>query len=115
MIASLESLDKDALVRILTEPKNALTKQFKKLFWMEGVELEFRPDAIDEIASQAIIRKTGARGLRSIMEESLKEVMFDLPGVNNLKAVVIDRATIKDKTKPYFVYSEDKKKNNQSK
>ena len=115
VIASLDSLDKDALVRILTEPKNALTKQFKKLFWMEGVELEFRPDAIDEIASQAIIRKTGARGLRSIMEESLKEVMFDLPGVNNLKAVVIDRATIKDKTKPYFVYSEDKKKNNQSK
>jgi len=115
VIASLESLDKDALIKILTEPKNALTKQFKKLFNMEGVELEFRPDAIDEIASQAIIRKTGARGLRSIMEESLKEVMFELPGISNLKTVVVDRASIKDKTKPYFVYSEDKKKNNQIK
>ena len=85
VIASLDSLDKEALVKILTEPKNALTKQFKKLFNMEGVELEFRPDAIDEIASQAIIRKTGARGLRSIMEESLKEVMFELPGVRKLE------------------------------
>ena len=112
MVASLESLDKEALIKILTEPKNALTKQFKKLFNMEGVELEFRPDAIDEIASQAIIRRTGARGLRSIMEESLKEVMFELPGVINLKTVVIDRASIKDNTKPYFVYSEEKKKNN---
>ena len=111
VIASLQSLDKEALVKILTEPKNALTKQFKKLFHMEGVDLEFRPDAIDEIASQAIIRRTGARGLRSIMEESLKEVMFELPGVRNLKTVVIDRASIKDKTKPYFVYSEEKKKN----
>ena len=111
VIASLQSLDKEALVKILTEPKNALTKQFKKLFRMEGVDLEFRPDAIDEIASQAIIRRTGARGLRSIMEESLKEVMFELPGVRNLKTVVIDRASIKDKTKPYFVYSEEKKKN----
>ena len=87
-------------------------KQFKKLFYMEGVELEFRPEAIDEIASQAILRRTGARGLRSIMEESLKEVMFELPGVRNLKTVVIDRASIKDKTKPYFVYSEEQKKNN---
>ena len=112
VIASLQSLDKEALVKILTEPKNALTKQFKKLFHMEGVDLEFRPDAIDEIASQAIIRRTGARGLRSIMEESLKEVMFELPGVRNLKTVVIDRASIKDKTKPYFVYSQEKKKNN---
>ena len=77
----------------------------------EGVDLEFRPDAIDEIASQAIIRRTGARGLRSIMEESLKEVMFELPGLRNLKTVVIDRASIKDKTKPYFVYSEEKKSN----
>jgi ATP-dependent Clp protease ATP-binding subunit ClpX len=111
VIASLQSLDKEALVKILTEPKNALTKQFKKLFHMEGVDLEFRPDAIDEIASQAIIRRTGARGLRSIMEESLKEVMFELPGVRNLKTVVIDRASIKDKTKPYFVYSEEKKSN----
>ena len=111
VIASLQSLDKEALVKILTEPKNALTKQFKKLFHMEGVDLEFRPDAIDEIASQAIIRRTGARGLRSIMEESLKEVMFELPGLRNLKTVVIDRASIKDKTKPYFVYSEEKKKN----
>ena len=111
VITSLQSLDKEALVKILTEPKNALTKQFKKLFHMEGVDLEFRPDAIDEIASQAIIRRTGARGLRSIMEESLKDVMFELPGVRNLKTVVIDRASIKDKTKPYFVYSEEKKKN----
>jgi ATP-dependent Clp protease ATP-binding subunit ClpX len=99
------------LLRFLTEPKNALTKQFKKLFHMEGVDLEFRPDAIDEIASQAIIREQGLEGLRSIMEESLKEVMFELPGVRNLKTVVIDRASIKDKTKPYFVYSEEKKSN----
>ncbi len=88
VIATLQSLIKRRLLRFSQKPKNALTKQFKKLFHMEGVDLEFRPDAIDEIASQAINRRTGARGLRSIMEESLKEVMFELPGVRNLKTLL---------------------------
>ncbi|TGR16413.1 ATP-dependent Clp protease ATP-binding subunit ClpX, partial [Mesorhizobium sp. M8A.F.Ca.ET.197.01.1.1] len=79
VVATLEELDEPALIKILTEPKNAITKQFKKLFEMENVELEFRPDALSAIARKALKRKTGARGLRSIMEKILLDTMFELP------------------------------------
>ena len=105
VITTLDSLTKEALIQILTEPKNALTKQYKKLFEMEGAELEFRDDAIEEIAVQAIKKKTGARGLRSIMEASLKDVMFELPSIKDLQKVIIDKSVIKDKTKPFLVYA----------
>ena len=107
VITTLDSLTKDALIQILTEPKNALTKQYKKLFEMEDTELEFRDDAIEEIAVQAIKKKTGARGLRSIMEASLKDVMFELPSIKNLQKVIIDKSVIKDKTKPFLVYAKN--------
>ena len=105
VITTLDSLTKDALIQILTEPKNALTKQYKKLFEMEETELEFRDDAIEEIAIQAITKKTGARGLRSIMEASLKDIMFELPSIKNLQKVIIDKSVIKDKTKPFLMYA----------
>jgi len=110
VITTLETLEKKALVQILTEPKNALIKQYKKLFGMEGVGLEFRDDAIDAIALKAIERKTGARGLRSIMESSLKEIMFELPTINNLLKVVIDKGVINKNEKPYLIYSDIEKK-----
>ena len=108
VITTLDSLTKDALIQILTEPKNALTKQYKKLFEMEETELEFRDDAIEEIAIQAITKKTGARGLRSIMEASLKDIMFELPSIKNLQKVIIDKSVIKDKTKPFLMYVKKK-------
>ena len=94
MITTLESLSKEALIRILVEPKNALVKQYKKLFKLEGVELEFREDALEAIAIKAIERKSGARGLRSIIEVTLKEIMFELPDMENLVKVVIDKGVI---------------------
>ncbi len=90
VIATLEELDEDALVRILTEPKNALTKQYQKLFAMEGVELEFRGGVLQAIARKSLDRKSGARGLRSIMEHALLDVMFDLPSAENVEKVVLD-------------------------
>ena len=110
VITTLESLDKSALIKILTEPKNALVKQFKKLFRIEGVELEFRPEALNAIADKALERKSGARGLRSILEIALKETMFDLPTINNLEKVVIDDGVIKENTSPYLIFSEKEKK-----
>jgi len=112
VITTLETLEKSALVEILTEPKNALIKQYKKLFTMEAVELEFRDDAIEAIAFKAIERKTGARGLRSIMESSLKDIMFELPTINNLVKVVVDKDVINKNTKPYLIYSDIEKKVN---
>ena len=112
VITTLETLEKEALIQILKEPKNALIKQYKKLFNMEGVELEFRDDAIEAIALKAIERKTGARGLRSIMESSLKEIMFELPTINNLLKVVIDKGVINQDEKPYLIYSNSEKKAN---
>ncbi|PPC88006.1 MAG: ATP-dependent Clp protease ATP-binding subunit ClpX, partial [Methylotenera sp.] len=93
VVATLESLDEAALMTILVEPKNALTKQYMKLFKMEGVDLEFRESALLLIAKKALERKTGARGLRSILEHSLLEVMYDLPSIENLSKVVIDEGT----------------------
>ena len=112
VITTLETLEKDSLVKILKEPKNALTKQYKKLFSMEGVTLEFRDDALEAIAQKAIDRKTGARGLRSIMESSLKEIMFELPTINNLLKVVVDKSVINKDEKPYLIYSDIKKQSN---
>jgi len=112
VITTLETLEKNALVQILKEPRNALIKQYKKLFSMENVELEFLDDAIEAIALKAIERKTGARGLRSIMELSLKEIMFDLPTINNLHKVVVGQDVINKNEKPYLIYSNSEKKAN---
>ncbi len=102
-IATLESLDEDALMTILVEPKNALTKQFAKLFEMEGVELEFREPALRLISKKALERKTGARGLRSIMEHSLLQIMFDLPSIQNLNKVVVDEGVISGANPPIMI------------
>lgn len=106
-IATLESLDEEALITILVEPKNALTKQYAKLFKMEGVELEFREDALSVISKKALERKTGARGLRSIIEHALLEIMFDLPSIPNLSKVVIDKGVITGENPPIMIYSDD--------
>ncbi|MEW5823065.1 MAG: ATP-dependent Clp protease ATP-binding subunit ClpX [Pseudomonadota bacterium] len=103
VVATLSELDEPALVRILTEPKNALTRQFSKLFEMEHVELEFREDALREVARKAMQRKTGARGLRTILEHVLLDTMYDLPSVKNLKKVVVDAAVIRAEAQPYLV------------
>jgi len=108
-IATLESLDENALMSILVEPKNALTKQFAKLFSMEGVELEFRPNALKLIAKKALERKTGARGLRSILEHSLLDIMYELPNLSNLSKVVVDEGVIKDGTAPILIYQDQAK------
>ena len=104
VVATLEELDEAALVKILTEPKNAITKQFKKLFEMEGVELEFRPDALSAIARKALKRKTGARGLRTIVESVLLDTMYDLPSLENVSKVVVDESVIEHKSEPYLIY-----------
>lgn len=102
--AVLEELDENALVRILTEPKNALTKQFAKLFDMEHVLLEFRPEALNAVATKAMLRKTGARGLRTILEQTLLDTMYDLPSLTHLQKVVVDEASIKGEAQPYLVF-----------
>ncbi|WP_040725127.1 ATP-dependent Clp protease ATP-binding subunit ClpX [Thiomicrorhabdus sp. Kp2] len=107
MIASLEELDEEALIKILTEPKNALVKQFQKMFELEGAELQFRKDALSEIAKLAIERKTGARGLRSIMEQLLLDTMYDLPSLKNVEKVVINKAVIQGKKSPLLVYQDE--------
>ena len=104
VVATLAELDEEALVRILTEPKNAVTKQFRRLFDMEGVELEFRPDALTAIAQKALKRKTGARGLRTILEQVLLDTMFDLPSTENVSKVVVDESVINNQAEPYLIY-----------
>ena len=106
VVATLESLDEAALMTILTEPKNALTKQYIKLFKMEGVDLEFRESALLLIAKKALERKTGARGLRSIMEHALLEIMYELPSLENLSKVVVDEGVIKGETPPILIYQD---------
>jgi ATP-dependent Clp protease ATP-binding subunit ClpX len=109
VIATLEELDVKALMKILTEPKNALTRQFQKLFKMEGVDLEFREEALTAIAKRALKRKTGARGLRSIIEQALLDIMFDLPGMNDVSKVVVDEKSISGEGKPLLIYAEQAK------
>ena len=100
VVATLEELDEEALVTILVEPKNALTKQYKKLFDMEGAELEFREDALRAVAHKAMQRKTGARGLRTILENVLLDTMYELPGLKNVTKVVVDEHVVTGETKP---------------
>ncbi|MDP2227417.1 MAG: AAA family ATPase, partial [Moraxellaceae bacterium] len=104
VIATLEELSEDALMQILTEPRNALTKQYQKLFAMEGVELEFRPEALRAVANRAMERKTGARGLRSILEGTLLGTMYDLPSQENVAKVVVDEKTISGEAEPLLIY-----------
>jgi len=106
VIAALSELSEDALVEILTEPKNAVVKQFSRLLAMEGAELEVRPAALKAIARKALARKTGARGLRSILENALIDTMFDLPGMSNVEKVVVDESTIEENKPPLLVYRE---------
>jgi ATP-dependent Clp protease ATP-binding subunit ClpX len=110
VVASLSELSEDAMVQILTEPKNALVKQYAKLLMMEGVELEVRPNALKAIARKALARKTGARGLRSILENALIDTMFDLPNASNVEKVVVDESTIDESKPPLLVYREAAKK-----
>ena len=104
VVATLEELDEDALVMILTEPRNALTKQYEKLFDMEGSEVEFRDDALRAVARKAMERKTGARGLRTILEQVLLDTMYDLPSMENVRKVVIDESVILGNSKPYMIF-----------
>jgi len=104
VIATLDELDEAALVRVLTEPKNALTKQYARLFELEGCELEFREDALRAIARKAMKRKTGARGLRSILESVLLDIMYELPSMEDVKKVVIDEDVIEGNSKPLLIY-----------
>ena len=104
IVATLEELDSDALVTILTQPKNALTKQYDKLFDMEGVEVDFRQDALVAIAKKAMERKTGARGLRSILEEVLLQTMYDLPSSESVSKVVVDASVINGESEPMLMY-----------
>ncbi len=109
VIATLEELSSDALVQILIEPKNALVKQYQKLFSMEGVELEIRPAAMTAIAKRALERKTGARGLRSILESVLLDTMYELPGMENVSKVVIDENMITSDAKAILIYADQPK------
>ncbi len=107
IIATLEELDEAALMTILTEPKNALIKQFGKLFELENVELEIRQDALEAIAKKAMDRKTGARGLRSILEKALLETMFELPSMNDVTKVTVDSSVIEDSSQPLYIFEEE--------
>ena len=108
VVATLGELNEEALIQILTEPKNALVKQYQKLFAMDGVDLEIRPSALAAISRKALARKTGARGLRSIMEQSLLDTMFELPTLEGVAKVVLDEHTIEEEAKPLLVYREHK-------
>ncbi|MDH3608594.1 MAG: ATP-dependent Clp protease ATP-binding subunit ClpX [Gammaproteobacteria bacterium] len=104
VVATLEELNEEALVRILTEPKNAITKQYKRLFDMEGVDIEFRENALYAVARKAMDRKTGARGLRTILENVLLDTMYDLPSQDSISKVVVDEGVIIGDSKPYLIY-----------
>jgi ATP-dependent Clp protease ATP-binding subunit ClpX len=108
VFATLHELDADQLIKILTEPKNAVVKQYQKLFQMEGVDLEFREEALRAVSRRAMERKTGARGLRSILEHVLLDIMYDLPSLENVAKVVVDDAVISGETKPLIMYRGDK-------
>jgi ATP-dependent Clp protease ATP-binding subunit ClpX len=108
ILASLDDLDEKALIEILTVPKNSLVKQYKKIYSLEDVKLTFTKDALKEIAKKAISRKTGARGLRSIMEEILLDSMYEIPSEENINEVVINSDVVKSKCKPIVAYSKKK-------
>ncbi|MDN4629834.1 ATP-dependent Clp protease ATP-binding subunit ClpX, partial [Erwinia sp. PsM31] len=104
VVATLTELSEEALIQILCEPKNALTKQYQALFSLEGVELEFREEALKAIAGKAMSRKTGARGLRSIVEGALLDTMYDLPSMDDVEKVVIDESVIAGESDPMLIY-----------
>jgi ATP-dependent Clp protease ATP-binding subunit ClpX len=104
VVATLEELDEDALVQILTVPRNSLVKQYKCLFEMEGVEIDIREDALRAVAKKAMQRKTGARGLRSIMESVLLETMYELPSMEGVSKVVVEENAVKGDTEPILIY-----------
>jgi ATP-dependent Clp protease ATP-binding subunit ClpX len=106
VLATLEDLDEEALIKILTEPKNALVKQYQRLFEMEEVKLGFSDGALESIAEKAVVRKTGARGLRSIMENILLDTMYELPGIDGVEEIVINREVVEDAGNPLYIYSE---------
>ena len=110
IIATLEDLDEKALVKILQEPKNSLIKQYQELFKLEGVKLTFKDESVKEIANKAMTKKTGARGLRSILENALLKIMFDLPGQNDIEEVIIDTGSINGVSEPIIVHSKNKSK-----
>ncbi|MEL7535643.1 MAG: ATP-dependent Clp protease ATP-binding subunit ClpX [Pseudomonadota bacterium] len=107
VVATLEELDEEALITILVEPKNALTKQYRRLFEMEDVELEFREDALRAVAGKAMARKTGARGLRTVLENVLLDTMYDLPSSATAKKVVVDQSVVEGESKPYIIHESD--------
>ena len=102
--ATLEDLDEKSLVKILQEPKNSLIKQYQELFRLEGVKLTFKDQAVKDIANKAISKKTGARGLRSILENLLLKTMFDLPGQDNIEEVIIDASAVKGQSQPMAIF-----------
>ena len=106
VIATLEELDEPALITILTEPKNALVKQYRKLFDIEDVDLEFREETLRAVAKRAMERKTGARGLRSILEKALLDTMFELPSLENVRKVIVDASVIEEESRPLYVYED---------
>ena len=110
IIATLKELDKEALIQITTEPKNALVKQYKKLLQMDDVELEFEREALESIVDKAIERKTGARGLRSIIEEIMRDIMFDIPSNEKIEKCIITRNTVVDNAGPRIIENPDKAK-----
>ena len=105
MIATLEDLDEKSLIKILQEPKNSLTKQYQELFKLDGAKLIFRDNALKEIAQKAIRKKTGARGLRSILENILLKTMYDLPSQENIEEVIVDASAVKGQSQPIIVHS----------
>ena len=108
VMAVLDELDQAQLVEILLEPKNALTKQYGRLFEMEACNLEFRSEALNAVAKKAVERKTGARGLRSILEESLLDTMYELPSLKNVSKVVVDEASVMGESKPLVIFENSK-------
>jgi ATP-dependent Clp protease ATP-binding subunit ClpX len=106
VVATLEDLDEKSLVEILTKPKNALVKQYQRLFEMEDVSLDFTDDAFKSISAKAMARKTGARGLRSIMEAILLETMFELPGLDGVEEIVINREVVEGRAQPLHIYTD---------
>jgi ATP-dependent protease Clp, ATPase subunit len=110
IIATLEDLDEKSLIKILLEPKNSLIKQYQELFKLEGAKLSFKDSALKEIAAKAITKKTGARGLRSILESILLKTMYELPSQNNVEEIIVDPSAVKGQSQPITVYSKSANK-----
>ena len=109
MITSIGELNEDSLVKILTEPKNALLKQYKELFKIDGIDLQFTDEALQAMAEEALKRKSGARGLRAIMEETMLEIMYDIPSQENVKECIIGEEVVKEGEMPILLFEQNKK------